>query len=185
MCKIAYISLLVAKYISEQKGPRKRSLKRKKKTASKGHRIFSELELLFLTPNRNHIKGISFFSLQLTKSLWNCRSVRTCCICNCLKQLKQFLFSVLKECTKFNFVIAGKVHVSLTDCVQKLISLFRSLCITFGKPYSDKKVRIDCRKNSLILQRTAATKQMSERYWRVDFDKIKTRLELNLTWHST
>ena len=35
----------------------------------------------------------------------------------------------------------GKVHVSLTDCVQQLISLFRSLCITLGKPYSDKKVR--------------------------------------------
>jgi len=37
--------------------------------------------------------------------------------------------------------------VSLTDSVQQLISLFRSLCITFGKPYSDKKVRIEYKKN--------------------------------------
>ena len=41
------------------------------------------------------------------------------------------------------FCFIGKVDVSLTDSVQQLISLFRSLCITFGKPYSDKKVRID------------------------------------------
>ena len=46
--------------------------------------------------------------------------------------------SVFKNCTSF---FLGKVHVSLTDCVQQLISLFRSLCITLGKPYSDKKVR--------------------------------------------
>ena len=46
----------------------------------------------------------------------------------------------------FRFI--GKVDVSLTDSVQQLISLFRSLCITFGKPYSDKKVRIDDKTNS-------------------------------------
>ena len=48
-----------------------------------------------------------------------------------------------------SFVFVGKVDVSLTDSVQQLISLFRSLCITFGKPYSDKKVRIDDKQKHL------------------------------------
>ena len=47
------------------------------------------------------------------------------------------------------FVFVGKVDVSLTDSVQQLISLFRSLCITFGKPYSDKKVRTDDKQKHL------------------------------------
>lgn len=29
----------------------------------------------------------------------------------------------------------------MTECVQQLISLFRSLCMTFGRPYAEKKVR--------------------------------------------
>ena len=50
---------------------------------------------------------------------------------------------------KYEFVFLGKVDVSLTDSVQQLISLFRSLCITFGKPYSDKRVRIDITKKNI------------------------------------
>ena len=67
----------------------------------------------------------------------------------CTKKLLKksgIVFYVSQECVKCHFAFAGKVDVSLTDSVQQLISLFRSLCITFGKPYSDKKVRIDYKK---------------------------------------
>ncbi|XP_078365264.1 RAB11-binding protein RELCH homolog isoform X2 [Oculina patagonica] len=55
------------------------------------------------------------------------------------------------ECLPNLCEIVGKVHVSLTDCVQKLILLFRSLCITFGKPYSDKKIKPFCMERLNVL----------------------------------
>ena len=66
-----------------------------------------------------------------------------CVFVHCLKiESKVFLFSTRKRSVpRRSFSLLGKVHVSLRDCVQQLISLFRSLCVTLGKPYSDKKVR--------------------------------------------
>lgn len=55
------------------------------------------------------------------------------------------------ECLPNLCDIVGKVHVSLTDCVQQLISLFRSLCITLGKPYSDKKIKPFCMQRLNVL----------------------------------
>jgi len=40
--------------------------------------------------------------------------------------------------------IVGKIQVTMTECVQHLISLFRSLCITFGRPYAEKKIKPFC-----------------------------------------
>ena len=51
---------------------------------------------------------------------------------------------MLKDELKLNyiaFVLTGKIHVTMRECVQQLISLFRSLCMTFGRPYAEKKVR--------------------------------------------
>lgn len=31
--------------------------------------------------------------------------------------------------------------MTMRDSVQQLISLFRNLCITFGRPYAEKKVK--------------------------------------------
>ena len=39
------------------------------------------------------------------------------------------------------FFSSGKIQVTMRDSVQQLISLFRTLCITFGRPYAEKKVK--------------------------------------------
>ena len=39
------------------------------------------------------------------------------------------------------FLSSGKIQVTMRDSVQQLIALFRTLCITFGRPYAEKKVK--------------------------------------------
>lgn len=48
------------------------------------------------------------------------------------------------ECLPNLCKIVGHIPVTMTECVQQFISLFRSLCITFGGPYTYKKIKPFC-----------------------------------------
>ena len=71
----------------------------------------------------------------------------------CANILRNYLFLIYRTSTTrqaknnstylifiFFYFFAGRVPVSLTDCVQQLILLFRTLCITFGQPHTENAV---------------------------------------------
>ena len=53
-----------------------------------------------------------------------------------------FMNSVYRDVLNVLSFSSGKIQVTMRDSVQQLISLFRTLCVTFGRPYAEKKVKI-------------------------------------------
>ena len=59
------------------------------------------------------------------------------------------------------FFSSGKIQVTARDSVRQLISLFRTLCITFGRPYAEKKVK----KQVTALLAPVVYRVLSAIYW--------------------